>query len=103
MKITNTILTKMAEVQSEHAAYTLEYNITNGLLERIQATMYRLRDTEERDAVIGSIYYDRGSVTVNMPFCKEMPRYVADFCGYVDNILGETVKDVQVLSELSTN
>ena len=39
MKVTNTIITKMAEATSESGKYNLEYNITDGVLERVQITV----------------------------------------------------------------
>lgn len=96
MKITSTILTKMAEAESDNASYFLEYNIKDGILERVQATVYR-KSTSEQRVAIGSIYYDRGSVTVNMPFSAEMALYVADFHTYVEDIIGEVATELQTI------
>lgn len=78
----------MAEAVSEHASYEIEYSIMDGTLERVQTTVYKSTSGEQRIAV-GSIYYDRGSVTVNMPFCQEMANYVSEVTGYIELILAD--------------
>ena len=79
MKVTSTIITKVAEATTENGSYNLEYSITDGILERVQTTAFKPSTNEQRIAV-GSIYYDRGSVTINMPFSSDMSKYVADVC-----------------------
>lgn len=86
MKVTSTIITKVAESAGEHGFYHLEYSIADGVLEQIQTTVYKPSEGEQRVAV-GSIYYDRGSVTVNMPFSGDMAGYVADFSALAQTIL----------------
>ena len=88
MKVTSTIITKVAEATSENGSYNLEYSITDGVLERVQTTVFKPSTTEQRIAV-GSIYYDRGSVTINMPFDPDMAKYVADATTQIESILSE--------------
>lgn len=98
MNVTSTIITKIADAQSEKAAYNLEYNITDGTLERVQTTVYKVHENGQRSAV-GSIIYDRGSVTVNMPFCGEMAGYITDFTGYINTIMTEVTAIAEELDE----
>ena len=88
MKVTSTIITKVAEATTENGSYNLEYSIADGVLERVQTTAFKPSTNEHRIAV-GSIYYDRGSVTINMPFGKDIAKYVADAVGQIENILSE--------------
>jgi glutamine synthetase len=88
MKVTSTIITKVAEATTENGSYNLEYSITDGVLEHIQTTAFKPSTNEHRIAV-GSIYYDRGRVTINMPFGKDIAKYVADAVGQIENILSE--------------
>ena len=88
MKVTSTIITKVAEATTENGSYNLEYSITDGVLERVQTTAFKPSMNEHRIAV-GSIYYDRGNVTINMPFGKDIAKYVADAVGQIENILSE--------------
>ena len=88
MKVTSTIITKVAEATSENGSYNLEYSIMDGVLERVQTTVFKPTTTEQRVAV-GSIYYDRGSVTINMPFNPDMAKYVADATTQIESILSE--------------
>ena len=88
MKVTSTIITKVAEATTENGSYSLEYSITDGVLERVQTTAFKPSTNEHRIAVC-SIYYDRGSVTINMPFGKYIAKYVADAVGQIENILSE--------------
>ena len=88
MKVTSTIITKVAEATTVNGSYNLEYSITDGVLERVQTTAFKPSTNEHRIAV-GSIYYDRGSVTINMPFGKHIAKYVADAVGQIENILSE--------------
>lgn len=88
MNVTSTIITKVAEATSENGSYNLEYNIIDGVLDRVQTTVFKPSTTDQRIAV-GSIYYDRGSVTINMPFSNEMAKYVADATSQIETILSE--------------
>ena len=88
MKVTSTIITKVAETTTENGSYNLEYSITDGILERVQTTAFKPSTNEQRIAV-GSIYYDRGSVTINMPFSSDMSKYVADATRQIESILSE--------------
>ena len=88
MKVTSTIITKVAEATTENGSYNLEYSITDGVLERVQTTAFKPSTNDHRIAV-GSIYYDHGSVTINMPFGKDIAKYVADAVGQIENILSE--------------
>ena len=88
MKVTSTIITKVAEATTENGSYNLEYSITDGVLERVQTTAFKPSTNEHRIAV-GGIYYDRGSVTINMPVGKDIAKYVADAVGQIENILSE--------------
>lgn len=88
MKVTSTIITKVAESTTENGSYNLEYSITDGILERVQTTAFKPSTNEQRIAV-GSIYYDRGSVTINMPFSSDMSKYVADATRQIESILSE--------------
>lgn len=88
MKVTSTIITKVAETTSKNGSYNLEYSITNGILERVQTTVFKPSASEQR-VVVGSIYYDRGNVTVNMPFSADMAKYVADAASQIESILSE--------------
>lgn len=60
----------------------------DGVLERVQTTAFKPSTNEQRIAV-GSIYYDRGSVTINMPFSSDMSKYVADATRQIESILSE--------------
>lgn len=88
MKVTSTIITKVAEAATENGSYNLEYNIIDGVLDRVRTTVFRPSTGEQRIAV-GSIFYDRGSVTINMPFGKDIAKYVADAVGQIESILSE--------------
>ena len=88
MKVTSTIITKVAEATTENGSYNLEYSITDGILERVQTTAFKPSTNEQRIAV-GSIYYDRGSITINMPFSSDMSKYVADATRQIESILSE--------------
>ena len=88
MKVTSTIITKVAEATTSNGSYNLEYSITDGVLERVQTTAFKPSTNEHRIA-IGSIYYDRGSVTINMPFNSDMAKYVADATTQIESILSE--------------
>ena len=88
MNIKSTTITKVAEATSENGSYHLEFSITNDTLERVQTTVFKPSATEQRIAV-GSIYYDRGSVTINMPFSPDMAKYVADATTQIESILSE--------------
>ena len=88
MKVTSTIITKVAEATTENGSYNLEYSITDGVLERVQTTAFK-PSTNEHCIAVGSIYYDRGNVTINMPFGKDIAKYVADAVGQIENILSE--------------
>ena len=72
MKVTNTIITKMAEATSESGKYNLEYNITDGVLERVQITVYKNGEEEKKPAEIGSNFYVRGSMTANLTNSSDM-------------------------------
>ena len=99
MKVTNTIITKMAEATSESGKYNLEYNITDGVLERVQITVYKNAEEEEQPAAIGSIFYDRGSMTANLPYSSDMAQYLE--C--IGTILQEVAAKAAQLSDDSTN
>ena len=87
MKVTNTIITKMAEATSESGKYNLEYNITDGVLERVQIT----------------VFYDRGSMTANLPYSSDMAQYLADAAECIGTILQEVAAKAAQLSDDSTN
>ncbi len=89
MKVTSTIITKVAESKTDNGSYHLEYNITDGVLEQVQTTVYKPSESEEQRVAVGSIFYDRGSVTVNMPFSNDIAKYVADFVALTEMILSE--------------
>lgn len=103
MKVTNTIITKMAEATSENGKYNLEYNITDGVLERVQITVYKNAEEEEQPAAIGSIFYDRGSMTANLPYSSDMAQYLADAAECIGTILQEVAAKAAQLSDDSTN
>ena len=102
MKVTNTIITKMAEATSENGKYNLEYNITDGVLERVQITVYKNAEEEEQPAAIGSIY-DRGSMTANLPYSSDMAQYLADAAECIGTILQEVAAKAAQLSDDSIN
>lgn len=93
MKVTNTILTKIAETSTENAFYRIEYNITNAELERVQATVC-LPGGDSTEAIAGDIYYDRGSVSLSMPFSEKIALYLSDFLGIVGDILGSLDREI---------
>lgn len=101
MKITSTIITRIAEATSDNASYYMEYSITDGMLERVQTTIYEPTEGEQRIAV-GNVYYDRGSITANMPFSQKMSDYIKDVTGYIETILAD-VSATQSVSDLQTN
>lgn len=103
MKVTNTIITKMAEATSESGKYNLEYNITDGVLERVQITVYKNAEEEGQSAAIGSIFYDRGSMTANLPYSSDMAQYLADAAECIGTILQEVAAKAAQLSDDSTN
>lgn len=83
MKVTNTIITKFAEATNANGKYSLEYNIADGILERVQINVYRKEQLE----AIGSLYYDRGNVTLNFPYSSDMVQYIVDAAEYIGIIL----------------
>ncbi len=89
MKVTSTIITKVAESTTENGSYHLEYHIADGVLEQVQTTVYKPSESESQRVAVGSIFYDRGSVTVNMPFGSDIAKYVADFVALTEMILSE--------------
>lgn len=104
MKITNTIITKMAEFNGRSGRYNLEYSITDGMLERVQITVYRSTEAEKQPAAVGSIFYDRGSMTVNLPYSSDMAQYLADAAECIGAILQEVAAETaQHSGESSTN
>ena len=92
MKVTNTIITKMAEATSESGKYNLEYNITDGVLERVQITVYKNVEEEKQPAAIGSIFYS-----------SDMAQYLADAAECIGTILQEVAAKAAQLSDDSTN
>ena len=48
MKVTSTIITKVAEATTENGSYNLEYSITDGVLERVQTTAFKPSTNEHR-------------------------------------------------------
>lgn len=99
MKVTSTIITKVAEAVSDNGSYNLEYNIADGVLERVQTTVYKPSDNPAQRVAVGSVYYDRGSVTINMPFNTDMAKYVSDVVGYIGAILN----DITAAATVATN
>lgn len=102
MKVTSTIITKVAEATSDNGSYNLEYNIADGVLERVQTTVFKTTEGSSQRVAVGNVYYDRGSVTVNMPFGSDMAKYISDVVGYIETILSEVAAETAVNDSATT-
>lgn len=91
MNVTNITISKIAEDKTNNASYRLEYSIMDGVLGHVQASVSK----PEGEEVIGSISYEYGNVTANLPFTSEIPLYLTDFYGYVKDILANVEKEVK--------
>lgn len=99
MNITNTILTRTATEVTQNASYTLEYTVTNGSLDRIQATIEELSVNENTEQhFIGTIYLEHGNLSCNIPIANEMKTaaYFADFDAFVGMIRQSVSSDAEV-------
>lgn len=94
MNITNTVLTKTAVKNTDHAHYIIEYVIENEVLTRIHATVLSLPNEQNEEVSLGYITLENGSVFSNLNTGIKFSSLFADFEG----IMAEVQATVPVLS-----
>lgn len=87
MEITHTIVTHSAIHETETEVYHAEYNVVNGLLERIQCNI--TARAQENDPVdhLGSVYMENGQVSGNIPYGEHTSRYFDTVMKLIANII----------------
>ena len=95
MNITNTIITRQGETTTANARYQLEYNVTNGILNRISATLSELPSDDNPDGLyIGNIFWENGSVNCSFQMTMKAVKFFEDF----ENFMTEIKADAEELS-----
>lgn len=93
MEITNVRIIKEAKAETSVARYTLEYIITNGLLERIVANVNKLmQDEDGNELYIGNITSENGTINCSLPASEQMALYFEDFEGFISIINADVAK-----------
>ena len=89
MNIIRITTTKTAREKNEHALYNLDFTITDGVLERVLATIYDPSTNLESDVApifIGTITYENEQVFCSLPGRASIAELMADFEEFMNNI-----------------
>lgn len=89
MKVIRITTTKTAQERNENALYNLDYTITDGLLERVLATIYSPDselESEEAPVFSGTITYENGQVFCALPGDASITDLMNDFGQFLTQI-----------------
>lgn len=89
MELINITTTKTAQQRNDHALYTVDYTLTNGALERVQAAIYEASANltgEVSPSFIGNITYENGQIYCSLPDGAPMATLMSDFEQFLEEI-----------------
>ena len=90
MNIISTTITRRAEEQNANALYHIDYSITDDILERVVATVYRPADTltgeAEAPIFVGTLTYENGQVFCALPGDSSFTELMNDFEQFLTQI-----------------
>jgi hypothetical protein len=94
MELINITTTKTAQQRNEHALYTVDYTLTNGTLERVQAAIYEASADltgEVSPPFIGNITYENGQIYCSLPDGAPVATLMGDFEQFLEKIKSENL------------
>lgn len=88
MNITNTIITKTAVETTVNGVFTLDFSTTNGMLNRIQASVQIPSDVDgqTQHQPVGTIYMEHGFVNCSLTENSKPTLLLKDFDTLVEKI-----------------
>lgn len=93
MKITSIKVIKQATAQTSIAKYDLEYSISNGILDRVNANINKVdMDNDGNEVYVGNISFENGTINCALPMSEQMAQYFEDFEGFLAIIQADVDK-----------
>lgn len=96
MELINITTTKTAQQRNDHALYTVDYTLTNGVLERVQAAIYEVTADptgEVSPPFIGNITYENGQIYCSLPDGAPVSILMGDFEAFLEEIKGDVAAE----------
>lgn len=99
MNIISTTITRRAEEQNANALYHIDYSITDDVLERVVATVYRpvdmFSDDAEAPAFVGTLTFENGQVFCALPGDSSITDLMNDFEQFLTQIKTAVLKETE--------
>lgn len=95
MNITNIVVTKTAIETTDNGVFTVDYSTTNGMLNRIQASVQMASDTsgQLQPQPVGTIYMEHGFVNCSLTESSKPTLLLKDFDTLVEKIKASVESD----------
>lgn len=92
MNVTHVTVITTAEETTENGLYVLEYSVTDGDLNRVQANIMESGNAKSGPQSIGTISLEQEVVYCNLPKDRVLASYFSDFDNFLKSIRESILK-----------